>query len=67
MKKGKLYWRSDDEEFKIDLNNEKLVLACCDCGLVHEINLSLVMSAKRDNKWTANLRRNKRIKFKVTK
>ena len=64
MKKNKLNWRTDDEEFRIDLSNEKLVLACCECGLVHEINLSLVMSARRDNKWTSNLRRSNKFKAK---
>ena len=56
--------RKDGEGFVVPLN-EIYRLACCDCGLVHDIVLSydketgeLGMATKRNNRATAQRRRN---------
>lgn len=36
----------NDEEFVIDQRKERLFVACCECGLVHEIKIKV----KKDNK-----------------
>ena len=55
--------RKDGEGFIVPLD-EVYRLACCDCGLVHDIVLSydketneLAMAAKRNNRATAQRRR----------
>lgn len=56
--------RKDGEGFVVPLD-EVYRLACCDCGLVHDIVLSydketgeLGMATKRNNRATAQRRRN---------
>jgi len=50
---------------------EKLYLACCDCGLVHEFRFRNVMGhiqfrCRRDNRATGQLRRWHRIRVKAS-
>ena len=36
-------------------------IRCCDCGLVHEFDIKLLVSIKRDNRSTGQVRRWKKI------
>ena len=53
----------DDMGFLVNTEEETLKLACCDCGLVHYIGITLkggknaMIGFKRDNRATAQLRR----------
>ena len=60
--------RYDGEGFVVPLN-EKYRLACCDCGLVHDVvwaydkkTKELGMAVKRNNKATAIRRKNLGLK-----
>ena len=53
--------RTDGEGFEVPLN-EVYKIACCDCGLVHNVvfvfeNGKLAMAAERNNRATAQKRR----------
>ena len=54
----------DYEGFEIDPKTTMIRLACCDCGLVHDINITVIaegekvdVAFKRFNRGTAQLRR----------
>lgn len=62
--------RKDGEGFEVPLN-EIYRVACCDCGLVHDIvwvyeDGKLGMAAKRNNRATAQRRRNKGHNAEIT-
>jgi len=68
MIKTKYTQRHDNEGFTIP-NKTIYKLACCDCGLVHQIVIAapglkkgakIGFAAKRDNRATANRRRAKK-------
>ena len=68
MKGSKYTQRTDGEGFEIP-NKTVYKLACCDCGLVHQIVIAapklkrgepIGFAAKRDNRATAQIRRAKR-------
>jgi len=63
--------REDGEGFEIPLG-EIYKLACCDCGLVHDVIFvykdgKLAMAAKRNNRATGQKRRRKRKKELIWK
>lgn len=60
--KAKYTQRKDGECFEIPIG-AKYRLACCDCGLVHDVvflndNGKLYFAAQRNNRATSNKRRN---------
>ena len=65
MPKTKYVKREDYEEFIVNYNEETLKLACCDCGLVHQLAFhvyrgqKLGLAARRLSRATGQLRRHK--------
>lgn len=59
----KSVYDDDDEDFPINPKKEILKLACCDCGLVHQIEFKVtkkgvvVVKMRRDGRATGQFRR----------
>jgi len=58
----KTVYDDSDEDFSINPKEEILKLACCDCGLVHQIEFEVtkkgvVVKMRRDNRATGQFRR----------
>ena len=55
----------DDMGYLVDTTEETLKLACCDCGLVHYVGITIkdgrniMIGFKRDRRATAQLRRHR--------